>query len=529
MLNDCHAAESQAASRSAAVHERVFLNAARCPDAVAVISGAEQMTFGQLAGRARGFASQLRALGVGPDVVAGLCLQRTPEMIVGLLAILEAGGAYLPLDPGLPAQRLAFICRDAGASVVVTDTRGKHELDRIVECRVVSVSEECGPAAVEESACPEPENLAYVIYTSGSTGKPKGVMVHHAGLANYVTWANREYDAGSEGGAPVATPLSFDATVTSLWVPLAAGRPIDLMPEGALWELPALIRAFKRRAGYALAKLTPRHLDAIRALNPRAAELPAARTFVIGGEALYGKQVQAWRERAHGTRLYNEYGPTECVVGCVVHRIDAETPQTGPIPIGRPISNMQTYVLDDRLDACREGTHGQLHIAGVGVARGYRGRPGLTAERFIPDGFGAPGSRMYRTGDWVRLRGSLLEYLGRRDQQVKIRGFRVELGEVEATLLDHPSVSQAATACRVDRNGETRLVVYYVAKPAETPPSPADIRAFLLERLPDYMVPSFIVPLEDIPLSVNGKVDRTLLPSPPGMLERAREQEGRVA
>jgi amino acid adenylation domain-containing protein len=496
----------------APVHERFEAEVARTPDAIAVESPAGALSYRELDARAERLAHALRGLGVGPDVVVGLCASRSIELLVGVLGILKAGGAYLPLDPAYPTERLAFMLEDSAAPIVVADevTAGDLPTSGMVVQIEDAVRAPAGAPAGGAAASAGPEHLAYVIYTSGSTGKPKGVMIEHRGLSNYLEWAVRAYDTASGVGAPVGSSIAFDLTVTGLFTPLISGKRVVIVPEEG--GIQALAGTLSERRGFSLVKLTPAHLELLSAMVPPADAAGATRAFVIGGEALSWEAIAFWRKHAPGTRLVNEYGPTETVVGCAVHDASGEGEHTGPVPIGRPIANTRLYVLDAALSPVPVGVAGELYVGGAGVARGYLNRPDLTAERFVPDPY-APGARLYRTGDLVRWRADgRLDFLGRIDHQVKIRGYRIELGEIEHGVGAHASVREAVVLAREDRPGDKRLVAYVVAHDAA--PEPADLRVFLAARLPEHMVPSAFVVLPVLPLTPNGKVDRRALPAP---------------
>ncbi|MDB5365629.1 MAG: pcbAB [Rhodospirillales bacterium] len=478
--------------------------AAATPDAIAVRAGEQAITYRQLDERANRLAHRLLRMKVGPETIVGLCAGRSVELVIGLLAIWKAGGAYLPMDPAYPPDRLAYLMRDSGASVLLTESDLLESLPA-TRARVVCLDLETadGPVLPSPARAVGQDHLAYVIYTSGSTGQPKGAMLPHRGVLNYLRWAAGAYDMTGGTGAPVNTSISFDATVTSLLLPLVCGRTVTLLPQQN--EIDALAGALGADNGFSLVKLTPAHLDSLVQLG--AVRDRAAGAFVIGGEALSAAQIAPWRER--GIRLINEYGPTETVVGCAVHEVGAATPTAGAIPIGRPIANTKLYVLDRWLEPVPVGVTGELHVGGAGVGRGYLGRPGLTAERFIADPFGAPGARLYRTGDLARhLPDGSLVYLGRADDQVKLRGFRIELGEIEATLADAPGAGEVAVVVRGE--GDERRLVAYATGDGSTD----GWRAHLKAKLPDYMMPAQFVRLEAMPLSANGKLDRKRLPAP---------------
>jgi amino acid adenylation domain-containing protein len=496
--------------RDKCLHELFAAQAAKTPAAIAVVYEDQQFSYRELDRRSNQLAHHLRGLGVGPEVVVGLCVERSLEMVVGLLGILKAGGAYLPLDPGYPQERLAYMLCDAHVPVLVTQGALVARLP-VHEAQMVQLDADCGEIAAQPDVAPasgaQPDNLAYVIYTSGSTGKPKGAMITHGGVLNYLNYTSTKYDVIHRHSAIVSTPLSFDATVTSLFTPLMNGQAVCLLPKED--KLEALASMLAQEGKSWLLKLTPAHLEALRQALPAPAIVKHAWSMVIGGEALVADTVRPWREHA---RLFNEYGPTETVVGCAVYEINAETPWTGAIPIGRPISNTRVYVLDGSLEAVPIGVAGELFIGGAGLARGYLGRADLTAERFVPHPYGE-GERLYRTGDLVRyLADGNLEFLGRIDHQVKVRGYRIELGEIEAGLLSHAGVAQAVVVAREDEPGDKRLVAYVVGS-GTTAPDVSALRSHLQARLPEYMAPSSFVVLDALPLTPNGKVDRRALPA----------------
>jgi acyl-coenzyme A synthetase/AMP-(fatty) acid ligase len=340
-------------------------------------------------------------------------------------------------------------------------------------------------------------------------------MVPHRGVVNYLTWCQRSYPLGEGAGAPVHSSISFDLTVTSLWAPLASGRPVHLLPEDPDGAEPLGV-ALRRQGDYSLVKITPAHLEVVAQRLGGEAAAGRTRALVLGGENLSGESLAFWRKWAPETRLINEYGPTETVVGCCVHEVrPGDDLPGGVVPIGRPILNTRLYVLDGQMEPVPVGVPGELYVGGVGVARGYWNRPGVTAERFVPDPFsGAVGARLYRTGDVARYRpDGTLECLGRTDHQVKIRGFRVELGEVEAVLGEHAAVREAVAAVHDEGTGQRQLVGYVVAE-AESTLAVGDLRAYMQARVPDYMVPAVFVELAALPLTPNGKVDRRALPAP---------------
>ena len=439
------------------LHQLFEEQAERTPEAIALVFGAQSLTYRELNARANRLAHLLRQQGVGPEVAVGLCVERSLEMVVGLLGILKAGGAYVPLDPASPIERMAFMLADCGASIVLTQQRLKARLEAL-NVRIVCLD---GMALLDSGsvadpvAATHPDNMAYVLYTSGSTGQPKGVMVPHRGLVNYLQWSTQTYRVTEGAGTLVDTPVGFDLTVTSLLAPLVVGQKVMLVQEADGFE--ALAEALKSRRDVTLVKTTPASLEVLRHLLPaEAAE--ASRLLVIGGEALRWDTLSFWRSHAPETRLVNEYGPTETVVGCCVYKVSPQEPGTGnSVPIGRPIANTCLYLLDASMQPVPQGVPGELYIGGVGVTRGYLNRPELTGEKFIPDPFsGQPGARLYRTGDLCRyLADGNLEYLGRIDHQVKIRGFRIELGEIESVLSQHPAIAGSDRAGTRGRTGRS--------------------------------------------------------------------------
>ena len=493
-------------SHNLCIHELFEEQVERTPDAVAVIFRNQQLTYRELNQRANLLAHYLQKLGVKPEVFVGICVERSIEMLVGLLGILKAGGAYVPLDSTYPKERLAFMLEDARVPVLLTQ---QHLLEIIPSHsgKVVCLDtnwQEIGKEISENSVsnvCAD--NLAYVIYTSGSTGKPKGTLIHHRGLVNYLTWCTKTYSVEQGEGSPVHSSISFDMTLTGLFSPLLVGRKVELLPEDKGIE--NLATVVRNKSNFSLIKITPAQLELLsHQLLPQEAA-GKTRAFIIGGENLLAESIAFWQENAPDTMLINEYGPTETVVGCCIYQ--AKDKQSGSVPIGRAIANTQLYILDRYLHPVPVGIGGELYIGGAGVARGYLHRPDLTAERFIPNPFVA-GERLYKTGDLARYRADgIIEYLGRIDHQVKIRGFRIELAEIEAVLSQHPKVRECAILAKCDR-----LIAYAVLHPGETL-TVSELRNYLAEKLPGYMVPSGLVTLDEMPLTVNGKVDRQALPA----------------
>jgi len=496
------------------LHEIFEEQVVRTPDAQAVAYLDQSLSYRELNHRSNQVAHYLRAKGIGPETLVGICMERAPEMIIALLGILKAGAAYLPLDASYPSERLAYMLDDAKAPVVLTQRRLLEKLGG-ADGRLLAVDDHWSAIAGHNATNPKsgvkPENLAYVIYTSGSTGKPKGVMIHHLGLANYLCWASCFYRMWEGQGSLVHSPIGFDLTITTLFGPLLVGQRVVLLPEGiGIDELVAALRSGK---DYSVVKITPTHLEALAHMLSDGDLAGRVRVLVIGGEMLRWEHIAAWRKHAPATRLINEYGPTETVVGCCIYeagdRIDA-----GSVPIGVAIDNMQMHILDGDWKPVAAGDTGEIYIGGVGVARGYLNQPETTQAKFLTLALnGAPPARVYKTGDLARaLPDGALEYLGRTDHQVKIRGYRIELGEIEVALAQHPAVRDCVVLAREER-GEKRLVGYVIGHGGKAP-GPDELRGFLHERLPVYMVPAAFVALDAFPLTVNGKIDRDALPSP---------------
>jgi amino acid adenylation domain-containing protein len=503
--------------------------AAETPEAVAVSAGAERLTYGELNRRANQLARRLRAHGAAPGSRVGVLLERTPEMLVGLLGALKAGAAYVPLDPSYPEARLSFMLEDSGAGVLLTEERLSKTLGASRVVRLDADRELIGREDdTDLNTSAVPEDLAYVIYTSGSTGRPKGVMVSHRALVNLLESMRREPGLGRGDVLLAVTTLSFDIAALELYLPLLCGARVELATRAEAVDA-ARLRRLIGSSGATVMQATP---ATWRMLIESGWEGKEPLKVLCGGEALPRDLADELCRRSES--VWNMYGPTETTVWSLVERVGRGD---GAVLIGRPIANTQVYILDERMEPVVEGVTGELYIGGAGLARGYAGRPALTAERFVPDPFGAaPGGRLYRTGDFARLRaGSTVECLGRGDQQVKVRGYRIELGEIEAVLRRHEAVADCVVVAREDGPGGARLAAYVVAAGARAPaegeaedasaaPMPAAfddarrlaprLRAHLREHLPEHMVPSVFVSLDSLPLTPNGKVDRRALPAP---------------
>jgi amino acid adenylation domain-containing protein/FkbM family methyltransferase len=453
--------------RTACVHDLFQDQAKLQPDQIAVEFEGEHVTYKELNERANQVANYLRRLGVTAEVRVGILMERSLEMVVGLWGVLKAGGAYVPLDPASPEARLSFMLEDAGVQVILSQEKLSQHLSGS-QARIICLDADWQRIATESTIDPVnetvAENLVYVIYTSGSTGRPKGVMISHQGLVNYLSWCSREYAVTEGKGTAVHSPLGFDLTVTSLLSPLLAGQRVILLAEQP--EIESLRNTVRAGADFSLVKITPAHLEILSNTTPADKVQEWARALIVGGDALFGENLSFWRKHAPATRLINEYGPTETVVGCCVFESPPGEIPSGAVPIGKPISNTQLYVLDERQQLVPVGLPGELYIGGDGLARGYLNRPELTAQNFVPHPFSAKaGARLYRTGDIARyLPDGNLEYVGRADHQVKIRGFRIELGEIEAAVARHPLIREAVVIAREDQPGNKRLVAYCVPR-----------------------------------------------------------------
>jgi amino acid adenylation domain-containing protein len=535
------------------MHELFEAQVFKSPHAVAVRYEGKEITYAELNRRANRLAHYLRDLGVKPDTRVAICMERKPEMIVAILAVLKAGGAYVPMDPVYPQDRLRYMLEDSEPRVLLTQ--------RLIQKRFAGIKKELPVLCLtDENSTNEDfalqnqphtnlaravtglasRHLAYVIYTSGSTGSPKGVMIEHRNLSNYLRWADDAYyrrhgfkEAFNTNGSPAIHSIGFDGLVTTLFGPLIAGETLDLLPQGIEMDILGQMCS-SNNFQYTLIKVTPSHLKLLnRAISEDGSKAPT-RALMIGGEALVPSDVLFWQRRFPDVRLINHFGPTEGTVGCCTFDISAPIDELRSIPIGRPIANTQIYILDLHGQPTPIGVAGELHIAGAGVARGYLNLPELTAEKFVRDPFSAdPEARMYKTGDLSRwLADGTIEFLGRNDFQVKIRGFRIELGEIESALLRHPFIREAAVMAREDTPGDLRLVAYYSTVSGKQQTGWVDgvvgaeqLRAYLAEALPEYMVPAAYVRMEKLPLTVNGKLDRKALPVPEGDAFAARGYE----
>ena len=515
------------------IHELFEEQVERTPDAVAVICEGRSLTYAALNGRANQLARYLRERGVGPDQLVGIYLERGLEMVVGLIGVLKAGGAYVPMDPAYPAERLAYMLSDSAPQVLLTQERLREPLPDM-GCEVIALDEQWSeitrqPVGNLDTRARDlrPDHLAYVIYTSGSTGKPKGVMVEHRNVTRLLAATERWFHFNGEDVWTLFHSIAFDFSVWELWGALAYGGRVVIVPYQTA-RSPQDFYQLVCSEGVTVLNQTPSAFAQLIKAQARSSGPHALRAVIFGGEALDPRMLRAWVERngVHRPCLVNMYGITETTVHVTYHalsKIDIESENRRVI--GRAIPDLQTYLLDGSRQPVAIGVVGELYVGGAGVARGYLNRAELTAERFIKDPFSRdPQTRMYKTGDLGRWRpDGTLEYLGRNDHQVKIRGFRIELGEIEAQLLRHPQVKEAVVLAREDEPGEKRLVAYVVpdctvaaemAFDARTALSVETLRAHLKAKLPDYMLPSAFVMLENLPLTANGKLDRRALPAP---------------
>lgn len=481
------------------------------PDAVALRYGQETLTYSQLNAQANQLAHLLRARGTKPDSLIGICLDRTPRMVVAILAVLKAGGAYLPLDPDYPAQRLRYMLKDAQALMLLTE---QALLRKLPESSTPAIFLDTDRFLIDAHPQHNPEamvlpgNLAYCIYTSGSTGNPKGVMIDHAGLMLYLDGALQLYRPCPS--ATVSSSLSFDATITSIYLPLLQGGVLTLLPSGE--EVSALDRLL-RDEGSDLIKITPTFLDVL-GQGIDVGEARGEALFVVGGEALRRHTVRRWRALMPGCRIVNEYGPTETVVGCIAHSVtDADEEGVGEVPIGQPMLHRRIRILDEALQLLPAGAVGEIHIAGDGLARGYLHQPDVTAQKFVPDPYGRPGDRMYRTGDKGRWRpDGTIEFLGRADRQVKIRGVRIELGEIEAAVREAGGVDDVLVLIKGETSASHRLAAFIV--PHRAQPIVLDsLMHAVRQRLPKHLVPSEWNVVDELPTTPNGKLDLAKLHS----------------
>ena len=489
------------------IHYGFEAQAARAPHAVAAEYGPEQISYATLNAQASQIARRLRALGVGPTTLVGVCMSTGIRRLAALLAIWKAGGGYVPLDPAQPPNRLAFMINDTGMAVIIADDQA---LASMPDTAVPVESLDASWAAISELDDTDlggdrvsPANVAYVIYTSGSTGQPKGVMVEHRQAINFLHGMVGAWRIGPDSAVLQFAAFTFDVSVMDMFMPLLAGARVVLASAATLHS-PQRLAELIRNRGITFACLPPAVLNLLTG-----ADFPRLRTLLSAGEELSSELLRAWLR--DGLEIYNGYGPTEASIGATFMRLEPSTPL--PPPIGRPKPNYRAYVLDPHLNPVPPGVTGELHIGGAGVARGYLRRPALTAQRFIADPF-TPGQRLYKTGDLVRRRpDGTLVFTGRADNQVKIRGLRIELGEIETALTAHQAVAQAVVTVITTAAGDQQLAGYLRASQGVVP-AVADLRQHLASQLPGYMIPSHLIIMDELPLTAHGKIDKASLPAP---------------
>jgi amino acid adenylation domain-containing protein len=491
------------------VPQLVARQAASAPDAIALAAGSEVLTYGELERQSNRLAHLLRDMGVGPETVVGVYLERSPAMVMVALAILKAGAAYLPLDEATPSERLGFMLQDAGIPVLVTRSRlvgrvpsGKWQVLNLDH----KYSEVKVGAAEAPAADLTPQSLAYVIFTSGSTGQPKGVEITHSGLQNLVRWHGRAFQVTSADRASHQSGLGFDAAVWEVWPYLAIGASVYFPDEEIRTDAKAL------RDWLVQQKISITFLPTMLAEAMLLFDWPAQaalRMLLTGADRLYRRP-----SAKLPFQLVNNYGPTECTVVATSAPVAPAESESSVPSIGHPIDNIETYILDEQMEPVEPGGAGELYLAGIGLARGYRNHPELTAQKFVTQTSGAAmGKRLYRTGDLVRqLPNGEIEFLGRIDDQIKIRGYRIEPGEIAAALNSHAGVRSSVVVARADDSGEKRLIAYLIVA-SDSRPTPASLRSHLQKQIPDYMIPTQFVAVNSFPLNASGKIDRAALPT----------------
>lgn len=480
--------------------------AKRTPEKIAISFNNDELTYQELNEKVNQLARYLVDKGVKPETLVGLLTTRSIETVIGILGILKAGGAYLPIEPGYPDDRIGYMLEDSGSEILLTNMALTNTISpgcQVIDLhnQSISLKDSSNLASVNK-----PDDLAYVIYTSGSTGKPKGAMIEHRGLANYIWWAKKMYVSNEDEVFPLYSSLAFDLTVTSLFTPLLSGGQIVVYNDDDSDHV--LYRILKEKKA-TVVKLTPSHLSLLKYLNNRDSSV---KKFIVGGEDLKVNLAKdIYESFGRNIEIFNEYGPTETAVGCMIYKYDYERDTGISVPIGIPADNVQCYLLDKHLNPVPPYSIGELYISGDGVAKGYLKNFELTQEKFIDNPF-IRGKRMYKTGDLVRfVSGNKLEYVGRTDQQVKIRGYRIEPGEIEKYILSHEAIKNVAVIDFDDRSGTKHLCAYIVKK-ADI--SVSRLKEFLLRYIPEYMVPAYFVSLNEIPLTINGKINRDLLLPP---------------
>ncbi|URN93691.1 MAG: non-ribosomal peptide synthetase [Candidatus Pristimantibacillus lignocellulolyticus] len=497
------------------IHQLFEQQTERTPNEEAVRFEGKSVTYDELNRRANLLAYRLRSLRVGPDILVGISMERSIEMVVALYAVLKAGGAYVPLDPDYPKDRLAYMINDSDVRLVITQRQFSELLDEFDADVLILDEVESSEGYREEQGnlniTLDENNLAYMFYTSGSTGKPKGAMNTHAAIRNRVLWLQSTFLMTQNDRLLQKSPYSFDVSVWEFFWPHMCGASLIMAkPQGHLdtsylWDV-------MKRESITFVQFVPTMLQTFLS-SDLSEDLPLLKHVFLCGEPLSAALNERFCSTMSG-QLHNLYGPTEAAVFVTSWTSDRNL-ERSIIPIGKAISDDEVYVLNDRYEQVSQGEIGELFISGIGLARGYHGRPDLTAERFVPDLYSKePGSRMYHTGDLGRwLSDGNLECLGRNDDQVKVRGFRIELGEISNVLEQHPGVNQVVTVVREDQPGDQRITTYFIPNPVYSP-SISELRNYLQKHLPDYMIPSYFIEMETFPLTPSGKTDRKLLPSP---------------
>jgi len=480
----------------------------KTPDKVAVCFNNMELTYRQLNERANQLARYLVKKGLEEETIVGLLTTHSIETVIGILGILKAGAAYIPIDPDYPSDRIRYMLEDSGSRMLLTNIELPESVGFNGENISLNNQDLYSGDSYNLECVNKPNDLVYVIYTSGSTGKPKGTMIEHQGLVNYIWWAKKMYVKNEDEVFPLYSSLAFDLTVTSIFAPLISGSKIIIYDENRDDEEYVLYRIVKENKA-TIIKLTPSHLSLLKGRDNRNSSV---RRFIVGGEDLKVSLAKDIHESFSGNiEIYNEYGPTETVVGCMIHKFEYASDTRISVPIGVPADNVQIYILGKYLNPVPANTVGEMYISGDGVARGYLNKPELTQEKFVNNPF-MNTKRMYKTGDLARLLSNgKIEYVGRADQQVKIRGYRIELGEIEKYLLSHESLKDAVVIDLEDKNNGKYLCAYIIKKVEVTT---HELKDYLLRYLPDYMVPVYFIKLDEIPLTRNGKVNRELLPKP---------------
>lgn len=498
------------------IHKLFEAQVQKTPNKIAVVFENQQLTYAQLNSKANQLADYLQQQGVKPEVLVGLCVERSLLMIVGLLGILKAGGAYLPLDPTLPKDGFASRLQNTQTPVILTQQRLVNALPTY-EAQIVCLDTDWDTIAQHKDENPlsevTTENLVYVLFTSGSTGRPKGVAIEHQQLLNYVNGITQRLDLSATTNFATVSTLSADLGNTGIFTALCTGGCLHILSAECATDSAALAKYCCTHPIDCL-KIVPSHLATLLATAPSDSILPRQQ-LILGGEAANWQLIEQIQQQAPSCLIFNHYGPTEATIGVTTFAVDRQISHAQTVPLGRPLANTQIYLLDEQLQPVPIGVPGELYIGGAGLARGYLNQPDLTAAQFIPNPFAQTSSRLYKTGDMARyLHDGNIEFLGRVDHQVKIRGFRIELGEIETTLCQHPQVQQAVVSVR-EEDGNKFLVAYVVPKQTQTL-SVSELQRFLREKLPEYMMPATFIMLKALPLTPNGKVNRSALPESNG-------------